>query len=35
MEIGMADAAVQDVDRDIVRTRFTPFDLERCERHGG
>jgi hypothetical protein len=35
MNIGMADAAILDLDRDIVLARIAPFKCERTERSLG
>lgn len=35
MQIGMADAAIQDFDHHIVGAGFATFKGERCERRGG
>src|SRR3954468_1185586 len=32
VEIGMADAAIRDLDRDVARARFAPLDVDRFER---
>ena len=35
VEVGVADAAVEDVERDIARTRGSALESERCERGAG
>jgi hypothetical protein len=32
MEVGMADAAIKDLDLHVVRTGFAPFEAERRQR---